>query len=354
MGTHTNVSSQYSENMVTIMSTTMSSLVASVAVTSMKMFLVSSVILVWSELICTTRGDEVSHGLGDSGARAREQTTHDRRHAEDLAARVIDDRVDGRVLDDVQVARQVLVLLRAGVTRVSERLEECAVGDGVRGLALKSAIMSGAEYSCVLFNGANLISEGGSACVRSVRVSSSRSDEMREGGGTHLVGDVARRDLVEVVGADGDERATASEVLVELVLEVDEAGVVELVEADVAQDGRREVGADLGRLGLDVDGALRALWEMLVAGQLPALGRSGRGEGEERGTHGRSRTQSIGRDAQLGLEVELEGACDALDAQEVVAVGGDLNLELVRLAGGVVRVAEGLRDEVGSGQRWSA
>lgn len=147
MGTHTNVSSQYSENMVTIMSTTMSSLVASVAVTSMKMFLVSSVILVWSELICTTRGDEVSHGLGDSGARAREQTTHDRRHAEDLAARVVDDRVDGRVLDDVQVARQVLVLLRAGMTRVSERLEGCAVGDRDRGLALKSAIMSGAEYS---------------------------------------------------------------------------------------------------------------------------------------------------------------------------------------------------------------
>lgn len=50
--THTNGSAQYSENMVTIMSTTMSSLVWSVAVTSMKTLVVSSVILVWSELIC--------------------------------------------------------------------------------------------------------------------------------------------------------------------------------------------------------------------------------------------------------------------------------------------------------------
>lgn len=48
-----NGSEQYSENMVTIMSTTMSSLVWSVAVTSMKTFFVSSVILVRSELICT-------------------------------------------------------------------------------------------------------------------------------------------------------------------------------------------------------------------------------------------------------------------------------------------------------------
>lgn len=49
--THTKGSAQYSANMVTIMSTTISSLVKSVAVTSMKTLVVSSVILVWSELI---------------------------------------------------------------------------------------------------------------------------------------------------------------------------------------------------------------------------------------------------------------------------------------------------------------
>ena len=38
----------------------------------------------------------------------------------------------------------------------------------------------------------------------------------------------------------------------------------------------------------------------------------------------------------------LEGAGDALEAEEVVSVGGDFNLELVRLIGGVVGVRGGL------------
>ena len=49
---HVKGSEQYSENMVTRTSRTYSSFVSSVAVTSMKMFFVSTEILVASELIC--------------------------------------------------------------------------------------------------------------------------------------------------------------------------------------------------------------------------------------------------------------------------------------------------------------
>ena len=49
--THANGSKQYSENMVVIMFTTMPSFVSSVAVTSMKIFCVFSVILLCSELM---------------------------------------------------------------------------------------------------------------------------------------------------------------------------------------------------------------------------------------------------------------------------------------------------------------
>jgi hypothetical protein len=48
------------------------------------------------------------------------------------------------------------------------------------------------------------------------------------------------------------------------------------------------------------------------------------------------------RDARLGRDVKLEGASDTLHAEEVVTVGGDLDLELVRLTGGVVGVGGGL------------
>ena len=75
-----------------------------------------------------------------------------------------------------------------------------------------------------------------------------------------LVADLARGDLVEVVRADSDEGALAGEVGVQLVLEVDEGGVAERGELDVAEDGRGEVGADLGRLGRDADDALLAWW----------------------------------------------------------------------------------------------
>jgi hypothetical protein len=53
--THTKGSEQYSENIVVITSVTTSSLVKSVAVMSMKMLVVSRVILVRSELICARR-----------------------------------------------------------------------------------------------------------------------------------------------------------------------------------------------------------------------------------------------------------------------------------------------------------
>ena len=49
--THVRGSSQYSENIVAIIFTTMPSLVSSVAVTSMKTFRVFKVILLWSELM---------------------------------------------------------------------------------------------------------------------------------------------------------------------------------------------------------------------------------------------------------------------------------------------------------------
>ena len=66
---------------------------------------------------------------------------------------------------------------------------------------------------------------------------------------------------------------------------------------------------------------------------------------DSRDTHGGSGFEGIGRDAQLWLEVEVEGARDPFDAEQVVAVRGDFNLELVRLILGVVRVRHRLHRE---------
>jgi hypothetical protein len=68
------------------------------------------------------------------------------------------------------------------------------------------------------------------------------------------------RDLVQIVRSDGDEGTFAREVGVELVLEVDKGGVVELVELDVAEDRGGEVRADLGNFFLDVNGAFLTLY----------------------------------------------------------------------------------------------
>ena len=103
--THVNGSEQYSENMVTRTSRTYSSFVSSVAVTSMKMSLVSSEILVPFELIC-------SKGVSDEARIGASQHAYDRRHAKNLTGARVDDGVHGRVLDDVQELAEVLVLLR--------------------------------------------------------------------------------------------------------------------------------------------------------------------------------------------------------------------------------------------------
>ena len=50
------------------------------------------------------------------------------------------------------------------------------------------------------------------------------------------------------------------------------------------------------------------------------------------------RLEPVRRGPNLGIQVQLERADDALLAQEVVAVRWDLNLHLVRLASGVTRV----------------
>lgn len=64
-----------------------------------------------------------------------------------------------------------------------------------------------------------------------------------------------------------------------------------------------------------------------------------------RDTYGGSGFEGIGRDAQLWLDVELEGARDPFDAEQVIAIRGDFNLELVWLILGVVRVRHRLHRE---------
>lgn len=110
-------------------------------------------------------------------------------------------------------------------------------------------------------------------------------------------------DGVQVVGSDGHERSLASQVLVELVLQRNEGLVSILGELDVAEDGARHVGPDLCGIGRDGNGledAVLGLYDSEVGG---------RGAAHE--------------------DVEVEG--NALEAEHVISVGGDLDLELGRL-----------------------
>ena len=179
----------------------------------------------------------------------------DRRHGQHAALVVKDDRVHGAVADDVQVAAEVQVGL-------VERHE------------LRAAVLLGAV-------------------------------QRREAEGVRwqrLVGE-RRLDRVEVVRADGHERAAAREVLVQLVLQINEARVALRGEAHVAQHRAGKVRPDL-----------RGLWRDGQSEQLLGL-----------------------RQAVLGRfvlpEEDAQRAQDALEAQQVVSVRRDIDFELRALVG---------------------
>lgn len=137
--------------------------------------------------------------------------------------------------------------------------------------------------------------------------------------GIHLLGLVQRLELdilgreglvregplyrIQIMRANRHQRTVPRQVGVQLVLQADEGLVPILGELDAAQDGAGDEGPDLRRLGLDGDDV-----------RLPVLGL-------DDGVLG-------GRDAAVE-DVEVEGY--ALEAEHVVAVGGDLDLELGRL-----------------------
>mmetsp|Transcript_47350 Transcript_47350/g.78863 ORF Transcript_47350/g.78863 Transcript_47350/m.78863 type:complete len:306 (+) Transcript_47350:750-1667(+) len=112
-------------------------------------------------------------------------------------------------------------------------------------------------------------------------------------GGEGLVGKGAL-DGVEIVRSDRDERPLPADVLVELVLDVNEALHVDGVEGDVAEDGAHDERTDGRDAGLDVHAERR------------------RGCLEDRGL--------------FLLEEDLQGRRDAFQAQEVIPVGSNFNL----------------------------
>lgn len=105
------------------------------------------------------------------------------------------------------------------------------------------------------------------------------------------------------MGSDGDEGSVSGQVLVQLVLQGDEGVVAFGGELDVAQDGAGNVGSDLERVGGDGDGL--------------GLGILGLDDLEVGGLYATAE------------DVEVEG--DALEAEHVISVGGDFDLELGRL-----------------------
>lgn len=127
-------------------------------------------------------------------------------------------------------------------------------------------------------------------------------DELEGLGVERLVGEGAF-DGVEVVGTHGHERSVTGKVLVQLVLQTNERVVALLRELDVAEDGTGDEGADLEGFGVDGDDLL-----------LSVLGLDNAVVG---GCHAAEE------------DVEVHG--DTFEAQHVVAVGGDFDLELWRL-----------------------
>ncbi|KAI5302025.1 hypothetical protein KEM55_001353, partial [Ascosphaera atra] len=113
---------------------------------------------------------------------------------------VVDHRVHGALPDDVQVLAEVLVLFIEG----HQLLAVHALG-----------LVQGRELD--VLGRARLVREGA-------------------------------LDGVEVMRANGDQGTLAREVLVQLVLQGDEAVIAGLVEAHVAQDGAGDVGSYLGGL----------------------------------------------------------------------------------------------------------
>lgn len=110
-------------------------------------------------------------------------------------------------------------------------------------------------------------------------------------------------DGVEIVSSDGDERSVTSQVLVKLVLQGDEGLIAVLGELDVAKDGAGNERADLESLGRDFDDLLLAVLGFDNA--------------------------EVGRGSAAEEDVEVQS--NAFEAEHVVAVGGNLNLELGRL-----------------------
>ena len=136
-------------------------------------------------------------------------------------------------------------------------------------------------------------------------------------GGLGLVREGAL-DGVEIVGADGDKGSLAGQVLVQLVLQADE-GLVSLGgELDVAQDGAGDVGADLLAVGADGD------LLHLVLGDVEQL--------------------EVGGGGLAAEDVQVHG--DALEAEHVVAVGGDLDGQLGRLVLGARLILLGVLVEL--------
>ena len=110
-------------------------------------------------------------------------------------------------------------------------------------------------------------------------------------------------DGVEIVSSDGDERSVTSQVLVKLVLKGDEGVIAVLGELDVAEDGAGNKRPDLEGLGGDLDDLLLAVLGFDNA--------------------------EIGRGGTAEEDVEVQS--NTFEAEHVVAVGGNLNLELGRL-----------------------
>ena len=103
----------------------------------------------------------------------------------------------------------------------------------------------------------------------------------------------------EVVRADGDERAPAADVLVQLILEIDERVVASLVELDAAEHGAHDEGPD--------EQGLRLLDHLLPRRAVRWL---------QHPEHGR----------RFHPAEHVQGAGDALHAEKIVAVGGDVDL----------------------------